>query len=75
MFCSFPGFLVKSQESLTNDIISNLCRFNDNNNNDNKKKKNNRNNNTKTVVKNLMDSDGDTDSGMVFYEMAVLHKD
>ena len=57
MFCSFPGFLVKSQESFTNDIISNLCRFNDNNNNNKKtkKKKKNCNNNTKTLVENLMD--------------------
>ena len=75
MFCSFPGFLVKSQESFTNDIISNLCRFNDNDKNIKKKKKKNRNNDTKTLVKNLMISDGDSDSGIACYEIAVLHKD
>ena len=48
MFCSFRGFLVKSPEYFTYDMISNLCRFNNNNNN------NNNNNDNKTLVKNLM---------------------
>ena len=48
---------IKSQESITNDIISNLCRFNNNNNNNNRKKKKkmkNHNNDTKTLVKTWM---------------------
>ena len=48
---------IKSQESITNDIISNLCRFNNNNNNNDKKKKKkkkNHNNDTKTLEKNWM---------------------
>ena len=58
MFCFFPRFSVKSQESFANDIISNLCRFNSSNNNSKKKKKNHHhhhhNNDNKTLVKNLM---------------------
>ena len=48
-------FSVKSQASFANDIISNLCRFNNNNKKKKKeKKKKNHNNDTKTLLENLM---------------------